>query len=74
MPRKDDNALENLGPHKDEKFILKKQVMEEDQRDLIGKSLDTESRARDGLSGYTPKAELFTSELLSSLREVRFSE
>ena len=57
-----------------QKSTLKEQKMEGDQRDLVRKSLDTGSRAKKSLSGHTLQAELFASELSSSLREVRFSE
>lgn len=40
MPRKNDKTLENLRSHKNENSRLKKQDMEEDDRNLIGKSLD----------------------------------
>ncbi len=71
---KDDNALGNFVPYEDEKSTLEEQDIERDHRNLIGKSSDTESRARDGLSRRTPQAELLESELSSSLREVRFSD
>ena len=74
MPGEDDNALENIGPHEDEKFILKEQKIQGDHRDLVGKSLDIRSCARDGLSGHTPQAGLLTNESSLSLKEVRFSE
>ena len=74
MLEEDDNVLENFGPYEDEEFIMKKQEIEGDQRDLVGKSLDTRSRAKDGLSGHTPQAELFANELSSFLKEVRFGE
>ena len=48
--------------------------MEEDHRDLVGKSSDTGSRARDGLSGHTPLARLLANESSLSLREVKFGE
>ena len=41
---------------------------------MVSKSSDTESCARNDLSGYTPQDGLLASELLASLREVRFSE
>ena len=48
--------------------------MERNYRDLVGKSLDTGSRARNGLSGHTFLAGLLASASSSSLRKVRFSE
>ena len=74
IPGKDDDASENFGPHKDEESILKEQKIEGDHRDLVGESLDTGSRAKDGLSRHTPQTGLLASESSSSLREVRFSE
>ena len=70
----DENASKNVGPHEDEESILEEQDIEEDHRNLGGKSSDTRSCARDGLSGRTPQAGLLGSELSSSLREVRFSD
>ena len=74
MSGEDDDVSENFVPHKDEKSTLKEQEMEGDYRDLVGKSSDTGSRARDGLSRHTSQAWLLASESSSSLREVRFSE
>ena len=48
--------------------------MERDHRDLLGKSSETESCAKDGLSGHNPQAGLLASESSSALRQVRFSE
>ncbi len=69
-----DNASGNLGPHEDEESTLTEQDIEGDHRNLVGESLDTGSRARDGLSRRTPQAGLLGSESSSSLREVRFSD
>ena len=55
-------------------MTLEKQDIEEDHKILESKSLDTRSRVRDDLSGRTPQARLLGNELLSSLREVRFSD
>ena len=74
MPAEDDDVLENFEPYEDEECTQKAQKIEEDHKDLVGKSLDNESHARDGLSGHTCQARLFASESLSSLREVRFSK
>lgn len=48
----DNNALDNFGPRKDEKFTLKEQNIEKDQKDSINKSLNTENHARNSLSEY----------------------
>ena len=53
MPKKDDNASKYFGPYKKEEYILDKQNIEEDHRDLVGESSDTKNRARDSLSGRT---------------------
>ena len=67
----DDNASDNFGSYKNEDSIPKTQDIKRDHRDLVGKSSDTESRAR---VGHTPQNRLLGSELSSSLREVKFSE
>ena len=74
MTREDNNVLEKFGPYKDEESTLKEQEMEGDHTNLVGKSSNTGSRARNGLSGHTPQAGLLANESLSSLREFRFSE
>ena len=74
MPGKDNYASEIFGPHEDEKSILEEQEIERDHRNLVGKSSDTRSDARDGLLRHAPQAELLTSESSSFLREIRFSE
>lgn len=74
MLREDDNVLENFEPHEDEKFILEEQDIEGDHRDLIGKSLDTKSHLRVGLSELAPQDGFFASESSSSLKMIRLSE
>lgn len=61
--------------HKKEEYPLgnKKQDGENNQRNLVAKSLDNEM-LRDMLSGCIPQDGLFVSELSSFLREVRISE
>lgn len=54
MPKEDDNASKNFGPHKDEEFILKEQDIEGDYRNLVDKSLDIRRYVRDGLLGRIP--------------------
>lgn len=54
MPRKDDNALKNFGVYEDKKSTLKKQDIKRDCKDLVGKSSNTESYAKDNLLGCTP--------------------
>ena len=74
MPGKDNNLSEYIGPHKDKEYTLDAQNIEGDYRNLVGKSLNTKSRARDSLSEHTFQAKLFASELSSPLREVKFGE
>lgn len=57
------NASDNFGPHVDEESTLEELYIEEDYRDLIDKSLDTKSHARDSLSGSTSENRLFANEL-----------
>lgn len=73
MSGKNDNTLENFDLHKNDNSILKKQDIERDNKDLVGKDMTTRSHARDGLLGQTPQDGLLISEL-SSLREVKFNK
>lgn len=50
---KNNNVLKNFGPYKDKKSILEKQKMEKDHKNLIGKSLDTKSYAKNSLLKHT---------------------
>ncbi len=70
----DDNVSGNLEPHEDEESTLTEQDIERDHRNLVGESSDIGSRAKNGLLGRTPQAELFGSDSSLSLREVRFSD
>lgn len=74
IPKEANKVLQYFGPYENKKYILDKQDIKGDYKDLIGKSLNTGSRVRNSLSGRTPQEELLASELLSSLREVRFNE
>lgn len=71
----DDNILDYFINHKEEKYPLsnKRQNINEDQKDLIGKSLDNES-IRNILLGYIPQDGIFISKSSLSLRKVRFSK
>ena len=71
MPGEDDNISDNFGPYEEEEFIPEVQDMEEDYRDLVGKSSDTGSYAR---AEHTFQDGLLRSESSSSLKEARFSE
>lgn len=59
-------------PHEDERSTLKEVDIEGDHKNWLGKSLDTESYARNGLSERTPQAKLLRKSSLS-LRKVEFS-
>ncbi len=74
IPGEDENTSENFGLYEDEESILEEQDIERDHRNLVGESSDTGSSVKDGLSRRIPQDGLLTSELSSSLREVRFSE
>ena len=52
--RKNNNVLENFGPNEDKKSTLKKQNIEGDHINLVGKNSDTKSHTKDSLSGRTP--------------------
>ena len=73
MWEKDDNALEYLGPYKDKKYTRNKQYIKKDYKDLIRKSSDTKSRAKDSLSEYTSKIS-FANESSLFLKEIRFDK
>ena len=47
--RENNNIVEYLGPHKNEKYILDEQDIKEDYKDLVGKSLDLGSCTKDSL-------------------------
>lgn len=53
IPRKSDNILHNFGYYKEEEYKMKGLNIEEDQIDLIGKSLEIGSHAKDILLEYT---------------------
>lgn len=71
---KNDDGSENFGLYKDENFILKEQDIEKNCRDLIGKSSNNRSRAKDGLLGCIPQNKLYVSEWLLILKEVSFGK
>ena len=74
ISEEDDNASENFWPHEDDESILEEQDIENHERNLVGKRLDTGNHARDSLLGRTPQDGLFASESSSFLREIRFSK
>lgn len=74
MPRKDDNLSDNFEPYVDKKLALKAPEIDANNINLIDQSLDTESHARNILSGHTTQNGLFGSELLLLLNKVRFSK
>lgn len=73
MPGENDNISEYYEPHKDEEYRIDKQDIEGDYKDLVGKSLDFGSYAKDSLSERTPQNRLFASESSLSLRKIKFS-
>lgn len=74
MLGKNVNISENFRFYNNEKSILKKRKIKKDYKNLINKNLNTRNHAKSGLLGYTSQARLFTSELLASLKEVKFNK
>lgn len=54
MPKKNNIVLDNLKPYEDEKFKLEAQDIEKNYRDLVSKSSDTRSYAKDSLLKHIP--------------------
>lgn len=54
MLRENENVSDNFGPHKDEESALKRQNIEGNNIDLVNKSSDAESYARNILSRRSP--------------------
>ena len=71
MLGEDDNVSDNFGLYEDEKSIPEAQDIEKDHRDLVGKSSDSGSCAKEE---YTSQDGLLGSESSSSLKEVRFNK
>ena len=69
----DENISNNDGLYENKKSILEEQDIEKNHKNLEGKSLNTRSRAKNGLSRRNPQARLFKNLLSSSLKEVRFN-
>lgn len=74
MLEKDDNLSDNFGPYIDKKSALGEPEIETNDINFVDESLDIKSCIKDIVSGCTPQEKLFGSELLSSLKEVKFSE
>lgn len=72
MIEEDNNLLNNFGYYENEKPALEKPNIEEDNIDQTKKSLDTKNHVKNLLSRCTTQDGLLRSELLSSLKEVRF--
>lgn len=72
--KEDDNALNNFRHHKKKEYTLKKQDIENNQIDLIGKILDTRNYAKDILPEYICQNGLLKSESSSFLRKIKFRE
>lgn len=75
MLKEDDNASDYFKYYKKHKDLLRSkwENMEEDQRDLVSKDFDTQSRKK-MLSKCTPKDGLLVSQLLLFLKEVQLSK
>ena len=75
MLAEDDNTSDYFMHQKEEEYPLgnKRQDVEENQKNLVGKSSDNKI-VKNIQSGHTPQNGLLGSESLSSLREVRFSK
>lgn len=52
MPEKDDNVSDNIGPYENEKSVLERQDIEENDIDQVGRSLDIENYAKNMLSRH----------------------
>ena len=74
MLEEDNNISDNFGLYKDEKFISEAQNIERNHRDLVSKSSDTRSHARNKLLECTFQDGLLRSKSSSSLIEVKFSK
>lgn len=72
--RKDNNTSDNYRPYLDTKSIHDKQDIRRDHRDLVSKSLDTSSYARNSVLECCRQDRLLTSELSLFLIGVRWSE
>ena len=71
---KDKNVSENIRSHKNEKLILEEQDIEGDHRNLRDKNFNTRSHIKKGLVKCIFQAGLLRNKLLSSLKEIRFSD
>ena len=74
MPKEDNNILEYFGLFKDEKYKLDEQDIEKYYRDLIGKSWNIWSFAKDTLSKHISQDDILASKLSLFLREVKFGK
>lgn len=53
MPEKDNNTSKYFGPYKDKKYMLNKQDIEKNHRNLIKKSWEIGICAKNSLLGHT---------------------
>lgn len=74
MPEEDDNISECFETHKDEKYTLDDQKIKRDFIDLVSKSLNIKSHAKNNLWGHIPQYKLFANKLSLFLREISFGE
>lgn len=59
MLRKNNYELKNFKLHKDENYILKEQNIKKNYKNLVNKSLNIRSYARDGFLKYTFQNKFF---------------
>ena len=71
---KDNNTSENFWLYKNKESILKEQDIEKKYKNLIGKSSDIGSGAKNSLSRHIPQNELFASESSLFLKKIRLSK
>lgn len=74
MPKKDNNALEYFEFYADKEYVLNKQDIEENYKDLIRKSLDIKSYTKNNLLKRIPQDKLFANEFLLYSKKVRFGK
>ena len=73
ISEENDNSSNNFRPYKNEKSTLEAKDIEKNHIDWISKSSATKKHAKDSLSVYISQDGLLRSELLSSLKKIRFN-
>lgn len=74
MAGEDHNLSDNFQSHNNEIPVLEQLEIEENDMNLVSKSLDTKNHIRNMLSNFTSQDGLLKSELLTSLKKIRFSD